>query len=95
MFQKTPLVPGSVVGRLLNHDAYSVPNVDVEMALIELFTNAVVASCVVFVPVEAVGADGVPLNVGLAMVGEVDRTTDPVPVALVTPVPPLDGARGV
>lgn len=72
MFQKTPLVPGSVVGRLLNHAAYSVPKVDVEMALIELFTNAVVASCVVFVPVVAVGALGVPVNDGDAMGAYVD-----------------------
>lgn len=72
MFQKTPLVAGSVVGKLLNHDAYNVPNVDVEMALIELFTNAVVASCVVFVPVVAVGALGVPVKVGDASGAYVD-----------------------
>ena len=47
-------------------------------------TNAVVAICVVFVPAVAVGARGVPVRVGLA-----DNTTDPEPVDVVTPVPPL------
>lgn len=47
-------------------------------------TKAVVAICVVFVPGEAVGANGVPVRVGLA-----DKTTEVVPVDVVTPVPPL------
>jgi hypothetical protein len=47
-------------------------------------TKAVVAICVVFVPGDAVGANGVPVNVGLAA-----STTPPVPVAaVVDPVPP-------
>ena len=37
-----------------------------------------------FVPGEAVGASGTPVNVG-----EADKTTDVLPVELVTPVPPL------
>ena len=36
------------------------------------------------VPKAAVGAAGVPVNVGLA-----DKTVDPVPVDVVTPVPPF------
>jgi hypothetical protein len=47
-------------------------------------TNAVVAICVLSVLTEAVGANGVPVNVGLAL-----STTLPVPVEVVTPVPPL------
>lgn len=47
-------------------------------------TNAVVAIWVVFVPLAAVGAVGVPVRAGLA-----ERTADPVPVDVVTPVPPL------
>ena len=43
-----------------------------------------VAIWVVFVPVDAVGAAGVPVKVGLA-----ERTVLPVPVEDVTPVPPL------
>ena len=35
-------------------------------ASISCFTNAVVAICVVSVPVDAVGAVGVPVNAGLA-----------------------------
>ena len=51
---------------------------------ITAWTKAVVASWVVLVEVDAVGAKGVPVNVGLA-----DRTTLVVPVDAVTPVPPL------
>jgi len=51
---------------------------------ITAWTKAVVASCVVLVEVAAVGAKGVPVNVGLA-----DKTTLVVPVDAVTPVPPL------
>ena len=43
-----------------------------------------VAIWVVFVLVAAVGAAGVPVNVGLA-----ERTVLPVPVEVVTPVPPF------
>jgi len=47
----------------------------------------------VFVPDEAVGATGVPVNVGLdidgvAIVGLVPNTLAPDPVEVVTPVPP-------
>jgi hypothetical protein len=51
-------------------------------------TKAVVATCVVFVPGDAVGAIGVPVNVGLAIVGLVPNTLAPEPVEVVTPVPP-------
>jgi hypothetical protein len=51
---------------------------------IEFLTNAVVAICVVFVPLAALGAVGVPDKAGLAL-----NTTLPVPVDVVTPVPPL------
>jgi len=47
-------------------------------------TKAVVAICVVLVAGEAVGANGTPVSVGLA-----DKTTEVVPVDVVTPVPPL------
>ena len=53
-------------------------------AVTAVVTNAVVAICVVFVPAEAVGAAGVPVNVG-----ESDNTAFTVPVEVVTPVPPL------
>ena len=53
-------------------------------AVVEACTKAVVAICVVFVPLAAVGASGAPVNVGLAL-----NTTLPVPVEEVTPVPPL------
>lgn len=46
------------------------------------------------VPFVSTTADGVP-RAGLTSVGEFDRTTDPVPVVLELPVPPLDGASGV
>jgi hypothetical protein len=39
-------------------------------------------------------ADGVP-RAGLTSVGEFDRTTDPVPVVVEVPVPPLAAASGV
>jgi hypothetical protein len=55
-----------------------------EIAPIWFCTKAVVAIWVVLVPVDAVGASGVPVRVGLA-----DSTTLPVPVDVVTPVPPL------
>ena len=42
-----------------------------------------VASCDVFVPVVAVGAVGVPVKAG-----EAESTAEPVPVEVVTPVPP-------
>jgi hypothetical protein len=52
------------------------------------WTKAVVASCVVFVPATAVGAVGTPVNAGA-----IERTTDPVPVLVITPVPPFATAR--
>ena len=58
------------------------------MPLICVSTNAVVANCVVLVLSAAVGANGTPVNVGLAL-----NTTLPVPVLAVTPVPPLATAR--
>ena len=38
---------------------------------------------------------GVPLNVGLLIVGEVSNTTAPEPVEVVTPVPPLATGKAV
>jgi hypothetical protein len=38
-------------------------------------------------------ADGVP-SAGVTRVGDVDSTTEPVPVLVVVPVPPLAGASG-
>ena len=52
--------------------------------------NAVVAICVVLVPLAAVGAAGVPVSVGLAL-----NTTLPEPVEVVTPVPPFATAMVV
>ena len=52
------------------------------------WTYCVVAIWVVFVPLAAVGAAGVPVNVG-----EADNTVEPVPVEVVTPVPPLATGR--
>lgn len=51
-------------------------------------TKAVVAICVLSVPIAAVGAAGVPPRVG-----DVDKTTEPEPVEVVTPVPPLATAK--
>jgi hypothetical protein len=42
----------------------------------------------------SVADEGVP-RAGLTSVGEFDSTTDPVPVVLELPVPPLEGANGV
>ena len=53
-------------------------------------TKAVVAICVELVPGAAVIAVGVPVNAGV-----VDNTTDPVPVAVYVPVPPLAIANGL
>ncbi len=57
---------------------------------ISVRTNSVVAICVVLVANAAVGAVGVPVNAGL-----VDNTTNPVPVELLVPVPPLAILNGV
>ena len=57
---------------------------------ISVRTNCVVAICVVLVASAAVGAVGVPVNAGL-----VDNTTNPVPVELLVPVPPLAILNGV
>jgi hypothetical protein len=54
------------------------------------FTKAVVAICVELFDTSAVTAVGVPVKEGL-----VDNTTDPVPVAVFVPVPPLVMANGV
>jgi len=54
------------------------------------FTKAVVAICVELFVTSAVTAVGVPVNAGL-----VDNTTDPVPVAVLVPVPPLVIDNGV
>lgn len=51
-------------------------------------TKLVVANCVVFVLFAAVGAAGVPVNVG-----EAEKTALPVPVVDVVPVPPLAVGR--
>ena len=57
---------------------------------INVATKAVVAICVELVPGAAVTAVGVPVNAG-----DVDNTTDPVPVELLVPVPPLATLNGV
>ena len=59
-------------------------------SLLVLFvlTNSVVASWAVLVPAEAVGASGIPVNVG-----EADKTVFPVPVEVDTPVPPFSTGR--
>ena len=54
------------------------------------FTKAVVAICVELLVTSAVTAVGVPVNAG-----DVDNTTDPVPVDVFVPVPPLVIANGV
>ena len=54
------------------------------IAPIELITKAVLAAWVVLVPLDAVGTVGTPVKAGLA-----ERTVEPVPVEVVTPVPPL------
>jgi len=53
-------------------------------------TKAVVAICVELLEASAVTAVGVPVKAGL-----VDNTTDPVPVELLVPVPPLAILSGV
>ena len=57
---------------------------------ISVRTNCVVAICVVLVDSAAVIAVGVPVNDGL-----VDNTTNPLPVELLVPVPPLNTLNGV
>jgi hypothetical protein len=54
------------------------------------FTKAVVAICVELFVTSAVTAVGVPVKEGLE-----DNTTDPVPVAVFVPVPPLAILNGV
>jgi len=54
------------------------------------FTKAVVAICVELFVTSAVTAVGVPVNEGL-----VDKTNNPVPVAVFVPVPPLAILNGV
>ena len=51
---------------------------------IAVFTNAVFAICVVFVPAEAVGANGTPVNVGLLNIVDLDSL-----VTLPKPIPVL------
>jgi hypothetical protein len=63
---------------------------DTDAFVILALTNAVVAICVVLFDTSAVTAVGVPVNDGL-----VDNTTDPVPVAVYVPVPPLAIANGL
>ena len=62
------------------------------VASLDIFvaTNAVVAIWSSFEVDEAVGAVGVPVNAGLE-----DNTTNPVPVELLVPVPPLAILNGV
>ena len=48
-------------------NVFSVPGAESTMLAIPVFTKAVVASCVVLVPADAVGAAGVPVNVGPAI----------------------------
>ena len=63
---------------------------DTDALVILAFTKAVVAICVELLDTSAVIAVGVPVNAG-----DVDNTTDPVPVAVLVPVPPLVMANGV
>ena len=63
---------------------------DTDAFVILALTNAVVAICVELLDTSAVIAVGVPVNAGL-----VDNTTDPVPVDVLVPVPPLVMANGV
>jgi hypothetical protein len=56
-------------------------------------TKAVVASWVVFVLVAAVGATGVPVNVGDTMLGEVACTTEPEPVPAMSDAVPVAKSR--
>lgn len=72
------------VGALVCWNNISVPAGNGCPADTAAVTKAVVAICVVLVPAEAVGAAGVPVNVG-----DADSTVLPVPVEVVTPVPPL------
>jgi hypothetical protein len=73
-----PLIVPPVIATLLAFWVDMVPKVPVAAV-----TKAVVAICVVFVPADAVGAIGTPVKVGLAL-----KTLFPVPVEVVTPVPP-------
>jgi hypothetical protein len=73
-----PLTVPPVIATALAFCVAIVPKV-----LVAAATKAVVALWVVFVPEEAVGAKGTPVNVGLAL-----KTLLPVPVEVVTPVPP-------
>ena len=63
---------------------------DTDALVILAFTKAVVAICVELFVTSAVTAVGVPVNAG-----DVDNTTDPVPVEVFVPVPPLVIANGV
>ena len=63
---------------------------DTDALVILAFTNAVVAICVELLDTSAVTAVGVPVKAG-----DVDNTNNPVPVAVLVPVPPLVMANGV
>jgi hypothetical protein len=59
---------------------------------IELCTKAVVASCVVFVPIAAVGAVGVPVNAG-ELNGAALEVIVLAPVVIDRPVTTLDSSQ--
>jgi hypothetical protein len=63
-----PVIEPPVIATLFAFWVDIVPNAPVA-AVTAAPTNAVVATCVVFVPGEAVGATGVPVIVGEEMVG--------------------------
>ena len=73
-----PLIVPPVIATALAFWVDIVPKVPVAAV-----TKAVVAIWVVFVPGDAVGVRGTPVKVGLAL-----NTVLPVPVEVVTPVPP-------
>ncbi|NBS67371.1 hypothetical protein EBT31_00455 [bacterium] len=78
-----PVIDPPVILTLLAFCVDMVPSEPVALDT-AVVTKAVVAICVVLVPAVAVVDSGVPVSVG-----EADKTTDPVPVEEVTPVPPL------
>lgn len=83
----TPDIVPPVIATALAFCVDIVPSAPVAL-LTAVVTKAVVAICVVFVPEVAVGAIGVPVKVGDAL-----NTVEPVPVEVVTPVPPLATGR--
>lgn len=86
-------VVGVVVVRLVNcvtatpaPVAYPIPPVPVDRTLVDAVT-------VVNAPVDGVVAPTVPFKAAAVIVGPVPRTTAPLPVLVVTPVPPFPTAK--